>query len=146
MTLLVLILLHVKHQLTSNPLFIMWSMLWHLVHSIQYQMILRRSWVAMELEDLFLNWGNMSYKCHWSAKYPNVSKLHFWNSRPEALRRLELCMCQWQLLLRPNRPIGKTSTFGTAHRLHLLLYCVSVHAHTHTWKPIHRYTLTVTHA
>lgn len=35
----------------------------------------------MAFEDLFLNRGNMSCSTtDCSAKYPNVSKLHFWNS------------------------------------------------------------------
>lgn len=89
-----------------------------------YQMILRRSWVAMEFADLFLNQGSMSYKRHCSANHPNVSKLHFWNSGPEACIRLEQSMCQWQLMLRPTRRIGKTRT----DERHLPLYCVSVHA------------------
>lgn len=112
MTLLVLIFLHVKHQLTSNPLFILLSVLWQLVHSIQYQMILRRSWVAMEFEELFLNWGNMSYKCHCSAKYPNVSKLHFWNSRSGVLIWLKLCMCQWQAaVVEAHQTYGEDTDF-----------------------------------
>lgn len=89
----------------------------------------------MALKDLFLNHGNMSYKCHCSAKYPKVSKLHFWNSRPEALVRLELCMCQWQLLLRPTRRMGKTPTTGGSE-LHPPIYCVCVHAHRHILKRI----------
>lgn len=46
----------------------------------------------------FLSTENWSYNYHCSVKYPKVSKMHFWNSRLEALW-LELYMCQWQLVL-----------------------------------------------
>lgn len=59
---------------------------------------------------LFLNRGNTGYKCDCSAKSPNVSKLHFWNSSRGPYIRLELCMCLWQLLLRPTRLPRKTPT------------------------------------
>lgn len=46
----------------------------------------------------------------------------------EALIRLELCMCPWQLLLRPTRRMGKTPTAGS-NMLLLPLYSVCVYPH-----------------